>query len=172
MALPKQALKEAGIAVSIAVAVCALIADLFASAGLAAILGDAQKIVKPGEAGLPEYLEFGQIFLRTAPVVLAVIASGLLLMYSEAWHWGMLIYLTAIWFVAGNISYWGWARADANAMWLQTSTIHFSGPFAPFLRTVAWVLLPYGGLLAAQGVAIGAVAVGYLLYLKEKSKAA
>ena len=152
-------LKDTSIKVKLAVGICSLIANLFASGVTLAVIGDGLGIAKGGSAGLGDYVKFLSIFFTTAPIVIAVFVSGIFLMQSQVRGYPLLTGLALIWIVAGNISYAVWVRADPEKIWINTTNKLGNNPFGVLFHAILWALAPYGVVLALQGLVIGAIAL-------------
>lgn len=155
-----------GRAVAVAAAGVGLVADYVVS-GLTVEAVSNAAVKASGSAEVADYFTVWTVFVATAPLCLALIISVALLVEFQPWHYGHLLAITIIWYVAGGISQ---GAADPADVYAGTSAAPAAtgNPYLNLGRLISWTAEPYGPILAFQGLIVGGVAAAAYYLWRER----
>ncbi|MBV1856426.1 hypothetical protein [Catellatospora tritici] len=162
-------------ALSCGVALAALAANFVASGFTADNVQSGLDAVQGGpSASAEDIFTVGTVFVASAPIVLAVIASALVYQHGSREKWtgnGLVGGILAVWVGAVLLS--GAFVSPASAAVANAAAARgVQGPpaFAVAQLLGKWIFTAYGVKLTFQGLAVGIVAVLVFLYFTDKWK--
>ncbi|MFE5771935.1 hypothetical protein ACFQ7O_26610 [Streptomyces sp. NPDC056485] len=125
-------------------------------------VAEAIALTKKPTATVEDVVTLATVFFATFPIVLAVLASTVLLWVQGLRGYPTAAALTVIWVIAGLVTYKVLYPYIPVAPMPQYGG---SNLWSGLARAIGWTLTPYGVILALQGLVVGAASSLTYTYL-------